>query len=71
MFSMTTSAPVASRCTTSRPSGSFRFTAIERLPRFQPKKPGSSRKESPSSASTLMTVAPMSASIMAPYDPAM
>ena len=54
-----------------RPSGSLRLTAIDRLPRFQPKKPGSSRKESPSSASTFTTAAPMSASIIAAYEPAM
>ncbi|OGK81113.1 MAG: hypothetical protein A2X53_04810 [Candidatus Rokubacteria bacterium GWA2_70_23] len=65
MFSMATSAVRARRWTMARPSGSFRLTAMERLPRFQPKKPGSSRKESPSSASTLMTSAPRSASIMA------
>ena len=65
MFSITTSALVASRWTMARPSPSLRLTLIERLPRFQPKKPGNSRKESPSSDSTLTTSAPRSASIIA------
>src|SRR5262249_36600425 len=71
MFSMTTSARSAIRCTIRRPSGAFTLTAIERFPRFQPKKPGSSRNESPSSDSTLITCAPRSANIIAPYEPGM
>src|SRR3989475_6492794 len=70
-FSMTTSPRTASRSTISRPSAVLRSTLIERLPRFQPKNPGNSRKESPSGDSTLTTSAPMSASCIAAYEPAM
>jgi len=64
-FSISTSPSRASPSTIWRPSGVFRLSAIERFPRFQPKNPGSSRNESPSSDSTLTTEAPRSASIIA------
>src|SRR6266849_5016785 len=53
-----------------RPSGDFRSTAIDRLPRFQPGNPGNSRNESPANDSTLMTSAPKSANIIPAYAPA-
>ena len=71
MLWCTTSAPAMSRCATSSPAGCLRSSAIDRLPRWQPKNGlPAMRMLSPTTGSILITSAPRSLRIIGPNGPA-